>query len=50
MRWRIVSDPPRPDPAQATDTTSTMLIFKYAEGLVKSDPDTMEILPGLAES
>ncbi|MCF4114128.1 MULTISPECIES: ABC transporter substrate-binding protein [Dethiosulfovibrio] len=50
LKWRIVADPPRPDPAQATDTTSTMVIFKYAEGLVKTDPDTMEILPSLAES
>lgn len=50
LRWRIVSEPPKPDPAQATDTTSTMVIFKYAEGLVKFDPNTMEIIPSLAES
>ncbi|PIE54645.1 MAG: peptide ABC transporter substrate-binding protein [Dethiosulfovibrio peptidovorans] len=50
LRWRIVADPPKPDPAQATDTTSTMIIFKYAETLLKSDPETMKIIPGLAES
>lgn len=50
LTWRIVADPPKPDPVQATDTTSTMIIFKYSEGLVKPDPDTMEIMPSLAES
>ncbi|MCX7829078.1 MAG: ABC transporter substrate-binding protein [Thermanaerothrix sp.] len=48
--YRESADPPKIDPAFATDTTSDRALNLIFETLVVNDPDGKKILPGLAES
>ncbi len=50
FRYRLASDPPSLDPIHTTDTTSATVVMKIFEGLVDQDPETLEIVPCLAES
>ncbi|MCE5251969.1 ABC transporter substrate-binding protein [bacterium] len=50
FRFRLASDPPSLDLIHATDTSSANVVFKIFEGLVDQDPETLKIVPGLAES
>lgn len=49
FRYRLASDPPTLDPMHTTDYTSSTVVLKIFEGLVKTDPETLEIVPALAE-
>ncbi|EHM09197.1 LOW QUALITY PROTEIN: ABC-type dipeptide transport system, periplasmic component [Thermanaerovibrio velox DSM 12556] len=48
--YRESADPPKIDPAFATDTTSDRALNLIFETLVINDPNGKKILPGLAES
>ena len=50
FRFRLGSDPPSLDPIHATDTSSAAVVFRIFEGLIEQDPETLEIVPSLAES
>jgi len=50
FRYRLESDPPTLDPIHTTDTSSASVVFRMFEGLVNQDPETLEIIPGLAEN
>jgi len=50
FRYRLASDPPSLDPIHSTDTTSATIVLKIFEGLVDQDPETLDIIPSLAES
>ena len=47
---RLNEDPPDMDPARARDITSDAILFKVFDGLVDLDPETLEIVPAVAES
>lgn len=49
FRYRLASDPPSLDPIHTSDTISATLVFRIFEGLVKLDPETLEVRPSLAE-
>ncbi len=48
LRWHILNDPPKLDPAFATDTTSDRVLNLIYECLVENDPDGKKIIPRLA--
>ncbi|PIE54650.1 MAG: peptide ABC transporter substrate-binding protein [Dethiosulfovibrio peptidovorans] len=48
--WRLVNDPPKMDPAQATDTTSSRALNMVCQGLVGYDPDGKGVVPEIAKS
>ncbi len=50
FRYRLESDPPTLDPIHTTDTSSASVVFRMFEGLVDQDPETLEVIPGLAEN
>lgn len=50
LRWREINDPPKLDPAIATDTVSSRNIYLMFDMLVDNDPDGKGIIPRLAES
>lgn len=50
FRYRLASDPPSLDPIHSTDTTSATIVLKIFDGLVDQDPETLKIIPSLAES
>lgn len=50
LRWRAVNDPPKLDPAMATDTSSSRNVYLMFDMLVDNDPDGKSIVPRLAES
>jgi len=50
FRFRLGSDPPSLDLIHATDTSSAAVVFRIFEGLIDQDPETLEIIPALAES
>jgi oligopeptide transport system substrate-binding protein len=50
LRARMREDPPDTDPAQCADTLSDRLILEVNDGLVDFEPDTLEIVPAVAES
>jgi len=50
LRWREINDPPKGDPAMATDTVSSRMILCIFDTLVENDPDGKGLIPGLAES
>ena len=50
FRYRIAGDPPSLDPIHTTDTTSATIVLKLFEGLVDQDPETLEVVPALAET
>lgn len=50
LRWREINDPPKLDPAQATDTVSSRAIYLMFDSLVENDADGKGLLPALAES
>jgi len=50
FRYRIANDPPSLDTIHCTDTMSATIVLKLFEGLVDQDPETMAIVPSLAES
>ncbi len=47
--FRLATDPPTLDPALSTDTTSGAVVLKIFDGLVQFDPDTLEVIPAVAE-
>ncbi|MBN1294114.1 MAG: ABC transporter substrate-binding protein [Candidatus Latescibacteria bacterium] len=49
FRFRLGSDPPSLDLIHATDTSSATVVFRIFEGLVDQDPETLKIIPSLAE-
>ncbi len=49
FRYRIAADPPALDPIHCTDTTSATIVLKIFEGLVDQDPETLEVVPALAD-
>ncbi len=50
LKWREINDPPKGDPAMATDTVSSRMILCIFDTLVENHPDGEGILPALAES
>jgi len=50
LRWHEINDPPKLDPAQATDTTSSRVIYLMFDTLVENDADGKGLVPALAES
>ncbi len=50
FRYRLPTDAPTLDPALSTDTTSGAVVLKIFDGLVQFDPDTLEVVPAVAES
>ncbi len=50
FRYRLASDPPSLDPIHCTDTSSATIVLKVFEGLVDQDPETLEVVPSIAES
>ena len=50
LRWREINDPPKLDPAMATDTVSSRNLYLMYDMLVDNDPDGQGLLPRLAES
>ncbi|MCF7936652.1 MAG: ABC transporter substrate-binding protein [Synergistales bacterium] len=50
VRWREINDPPKLDPAMATDTVSSRNLYLMYDMLVENDPDGQGLLPRLAES
>lgn len=50
LKWREINDPPKLDPAMATDTVSSRVIYLIFDSLVENHPDGEGLLPGLAES
>ena len=50
LKWREINDPPKGDPAMATDTVSSRMILCIFDTLVANHPDGEGILPALAES
>lgn len=49
LRVRLRHDPPTLDPALAHDSSSTAVLSPIFETLVRADPVTLELRPGLAE-
>ncbi len=47
---RFMSDPPSLDPAHSTDTTSGTVTALIFDGLVDLDPETLDVVPAVAES
>ncbi|MBA7591023.1 Oligopeptide-binding protein OppA [subsurface metagenome] len=50
FRYRLATDPPSLDPIHTTDTSSATIVFRIFEGLIEQDPETLEVIPALAES
>jgi peptide/nickel transport system substrate-binding protein len=50
FRLRLNEDPPDMDPVRARDITSDAIMYKVFDGLVDLDPETLEIVPAVAES
>jgi len=50
LRWREISDPPRLDPATASDSVSNRNLYLMFDTLVENDIDGKGLLPRLAES
>jgi peptide/nickel transport system substrate-binding protein/oligopeptide transport system substrate-binding protein len=50
FRFRLASDPPTLDLIHCTDTSSATVVFRIFEGLIDQDPETLEIVPSLADS
>lgn len=50
FRYRLASDPPSLDPIHTTDTSSATVVFRMFEGFIEQDPETLEIVPAIAES
>jgi len=50
LKWREINDPPKGDPAMATDTVSSRMILCIFDTLVENDPDGKGLNPSLAES
>ncbi|HEY53502.1 MAG TPA: peptide ABC transporter substrate-binding protein [Caldilineae bacterium] len=50
LNLNLGTEPPTLDPSLATDTTSIEVIGNQMVGLTVIDPDTNEVVPGLAES
>lgn len=50
LRWREINDPPKLDPAMATDTVSSRNIYLMFDMLVDNHPDGQGLVPRLAES
>jgi len=50
FKYRLATDPPTLDPALSTDTTSGAVILKIHDGLVQFDPETLEVIPAVAQS
>ncbi len=49
FNYRLASDPPTLDPALSTDTTSGAVVLKIFDGLVQFDPETLDVIPAVAE-
>jgi peptide/nickel transport system substrate-binding protein/oligopeptide transport system substrate-binding protein len=49
LRYRLSSDPSTLDPAHSTSTDSAVVVLKVFEGLVRYEPETLEIVPAVAE-
>jgi peptide/nickel transport system substrate-binding protein len=50
LRVRMREDPPDTDPAQSADTLSDRLNLEVHDGLVDFEPDTLRLIPAVAES
>ncbi len=50
FRYRLGTDPPTLDPAYSTDTSSAAIVLHIYDGLVRFDPETMDVIPAVAES
>jgi oligopeptide transport system substrate-binding protein len=50
FRYRVSGDPSTLDPAHSTSTDSGVVVLKVFEGLVRFEPETLEIVPAVAES
>ena len=48
FRYRLAADPPTLDPALSTDTTSGVVVLNLFDGLVRLDPETLEVEPAIA--
>ena len=49
LRFRLREDPPTIDPAFVTDQVSAAVVRRLHAGLVDFDPETLEIVPRVAE-
>ncbi|MBN1550879.1 ABC transporter substrate-binding protein [bacterium] len=49
FKFRLATDPPTLDPALSTDTTSGAVVLKIFDGLVQFDPQTMHVIPAVAD-
>jgi len=50
LRYRIGADPSTLDPAHSTSTDAAVVVLKVFEGLVRYEPETLKIVPAVAES
>ena len=50
FRFRLREDPPNLDPAQVTDNLSDSVAVNVFRGLVAMDPETLAIVPAVADS
>lgn len=50
LRYRLREDPPKLDPADASDVVSAAVLLSINDGLVQFDPVTLEVQPAVASS